>query len=181
MQQKLVSSQPSSTAGLFKFNRRRSQRYKKVRGAFRRIARAVADPRAFAIKLDAEGWFNYWHQHLDWRGLGNNCSRIRLVFLEGHARLFRHLASQEHLLGKPFQLWITLSIEDAGHDAVFMHTANPHTAFPAYLGCIEWDLPVLKELFAPWMPEYDLTCGRSKGGLFLYAEGVGLPLRQPLA
>ncbi len=161
---------------LFKFNRLKNRRRKKVRGALRRALQAATTPTAFERVLCADDWFHFWHQHLDWDGLGDLSPRLRRVFLEGHARLFRHYALQAHLLAKPYQIWILLA-HDAGQDAVFLHTPNPHSEFPMTYPDVQWDLPELVELFSPWLPEFRLVAGRAQGALFLFAEGYGVSLK----
>jgi len=163
---------------LFQFNRHKSQRRKKQRRAVQRALRAVAPPMVCDRRLDPDDWYHYWHQHLDWDGLGDLSPRLRRVFLEGHARLFLHLASQAPRLGQPYQLWMVLYVDDAGQDAVYLHTANPHSPFPSENSDVQWGLPELVALFSPWLPEFSLVAGRSAGALFLYAEGHGFPLKE---
>jgi len=163
---------------LFQFSRHKSQRRGKQRRALQRSLRAVAAPIISDRRLSPDDWFHCWHQHLDWDGLGDLSPRLRRVFLEGHARLFRHLASQAHCLGKPYQIWIVLFVDDARQDAVYLHTANPHSAFPAEFPDVHWGLPELITLFSPWLPEFSLVAGRSAGALFVYADCHGLPLKK---
>ena len=170
-----------SISSLFRFDYAKSQRRKKLRGAWRRALRAVKDARAFEREFPEDGWSNYWHQHLDWKGIGNRGPELRCVFLRAHAKLFRYLALQAGALSKPYQLWITLQIHDAGQDAVFFHTANPQSVFPANCGELRWGLPELASVFSEWLPEFSLFAGRNMGAIFIYAEGIGVPLRQARA
>lgn len=163
---------------LFQYSRHRSQRRRKQRGALRRALHAIAAPAARDRVLGPVDWFHYWHQHLDWDGLGDSSPRLRRIFLEGHARLFWYLASQAHCLGKPYQIWICLSVADAGQDAVYLHTANPHSEFPALFPDVRWGLPELVALFTPWLPDFSLVAGRVEGALFLYAEDCGVSLKR---
>ena len=165
---------------LFRFNHLKHQRRKKPRGVLRKALRAAATSASHDRVLGTDDGFDHWHQHLDWDGLGNLSPRLRRIFIEGHARLFRYLAQQAHRLGQPYQIWIGLNLNDAGCDAVYMHTANPHTEFPTdlYVGA-QWGLPELVDLFSPWLPEFTLIAGRIENALFVYAEGHGLPLRPP--
>jgi hypothetical protein len=163
---------------LFQFSRHKSQRRRKQRGALQRALRAVAIPTAYDRVLGPDDWFHCWHQHLDWDGLGDLSPRLRRIFLEGHARLFRHLALQAHRLGKPYQIWIVLLVDDAGQDAAYLHTANPHSAFPTQFPEVQWGLSELVALFTPWLPDFSLVAGRAGGALFLFAEGYGVSLKQ---
>ncbi len=177
------SRQAASTAvnNLFKFSRRKNQRHKKVRGVWRRALRAVNGPTAYERVLCADDWFDYWHQHLDWDGFGDLSPRLRRIFLEGHARLFRYYALQAHLLAKPYQLSIVLLVDDARQDAVYFHTPNPHLTFRMEFPDVQWGLPELVALFSQWLPEFKLVAGRSPGALFLFAEDYGVSLKQPNA
>lgn len=161
---------------LFQFDRHKHQRRRKPRGALQRALRAVAKPTD--RNLCSDDWFNFWHQHLDWDGLGDLSPRLRRIFLEGYARLFRHFALQAHCLGKPYQLWISLNFDDAEQDAVFLHTPNPHTPFPAVFSGVRWGLPELVAIFSPWLPGFTLVAGSGEESLFLYADGYGVSLKQ---
>src|SRR5256885_533154 len=98
---------------LFRYNRHKNQRRRKPRGALRRALHAVSMGTPCARLLSPDDWFHYWHQHLDWDGLGDLSPKLRRIFLEGHAQLFRHFALQAHRLGKPYQLWMVLWVGDA--------------------------------------------------------------------
>jgi len=163
---------------LFQFNRHKNQRRKKERGALQRALHAVTKPSSENRVLSPEDWFHGWHQHLDWDGIGDLSPRLRRIFLEGHARLFRHFALQSHRLGKPYQLWIVLFANDAAQDAVYLHTPNPHSVFPAEFTDVQWGLPELVAIFTPWLPEFSLVAGRGTGALFLFAEGYGVSLKR---
>ena len=163
---------------IFQFNHHRHQRRRRPRRVLQRAIRAVANPRVYNCALCPDDWFNFWHQHLDWDGLGDLSPRLRRIFLEGYACLFRHFALQAHRLGKPYQLWISLFTDDAGQDAVFLHTSNPHSAFPAEFTGVRWGLPDLVVIFSPWLTEFTLVAGRSDRALILYADGYGVSLKQ---
>ena len=157
----------------FRFSRRKNQRWKKPRGVLRRALRAVSEVETSQLHTGPDDWYAYWHHHLDWYGLGNLNPRIRLIFLEGYAKLFDRYAQQAPELGKPYQLWISLTIHDAGQDAVFLHTPNPHADFPARLNHVNWDGTEIERLFSTWLPGYRLIAYRDAYGIQISAEGHG--------
>lgn len=86
--------------------------------------------RCFSINLPEKDWCNYWHQHFDWDSRGKK-SRFEhrkhlrpLMF--AFARAQRELAVQP----KPYQVFVRIYPTDPGSDALYVHTPNPHTAFP---------------------------------------------------
>jgi hypothetical protein len=162
---------------LFHFSRHKSQRRPKARGALRQALRAAANPPACDRPLCPDDWFHFGHYHLDWNGVGDLAPRVRRIFLEGYARVFRHFALQAQRLGKPYQLWISLHVDDAGQDAVYLHTPNPHSAFPAEFVGVQWGLSELVAVFSKWLPEFSLVGGRLDRTLFLYAVGYGVSLK----
>ena len=164
---------------LFQFSRRKNQCRRKERGILRRAQLAVSQPKIYNRVLYPDDWFDYWHQHLDWRGLGDFSPRLRQIFLEGYARIFRHYALQAHLLAKPYQIWITLQMDDAGQDAVYLHTPNPNpnSVFPIEFSNVKWGESELLKMFSVWLPEFSLKAGRVDKNYFIFADGYGVPLR----
>jgi hypothetical protein len=164
---------------LFQFSRHTNQCRRKERGVLRRALRAVSQPEVYSRVLYPDDWFDYWHQHLDWRGLGDFSPRLRQIFLEGYARIFRHYALQAHRLGKPYQIWIMLQMDDAGYDAVYVHTPNPNpnSIFPVELTDVKWGEPELVKIFSVWLPEFSLVAGRTDKTYFIFADGYGIPLQ----
>lgn len=98
------------------------------RGYYRRL---FDKARAFRIDMPAKQWCDLWHEHLDWRGHGNHSHadhrhHLRALFL-AFARARRELAAQSG----SFQIFLNISLRDAGSDALYVHTPNPSgTAFP---------------------------------------------------
>lgn len=75
---------------------------------------------------------------------------------------------------EPFQLWICLDGADAGQDAVYLHSPNPHSPFPFHPEVVCDDhrlLALMREL----LPEFELRIGHSLG-FFIYSPSVGVPL-----
>jgi len=158
----------------FKLNFR--PRTKRVRGIFRRANRILKEAHQFDRILDSQYWFNHSHWHRDWAGIGNHSRKIRLITLKAHLQVFRVLASTVTNLEKPFQLFIFLNIDDAGHDAVFLHTPNPHSLFPADFHEYSWGVPEFELLLHSLLPEFRFKAGRCASVLVAYPVGFGVPL-----
>jgi hypothetical protein len=76
-----------------------------------------------------------------------------------------------------FQTWLSIRVPDAINDAVFIHSPNPHSTFPADFSGTDWSeeaVPVeLRELGPPTM-----FWGReSTGGFCGFVEGIGVDPR----
>ena len=164
---------------LFQFQYKRCQRRKKARGALRQAKAILNSAREFGARFSHEDWFNYSHQHLDWNGIGDQGWRIRRLTLEAHAHVFRAYASAAKSLNKPFQVWLSLPISDAGQDAVYCHSPNPYADFPAGFSAVSWGVPELESLLSVWLPDFRLVAGKGKWNYIVYAKGVGLSLETP--
>jgi hypothetical protein len=76
-------------------------------------------------------WFDNWHLHFDWKGLGNNSFKRRKPHLDKLFRHFELLAEKTKDLMLDFQLYAILFDHDSSNDALFLHTPNPNgNAFP---------------------------------------------------
>jgi hypothetical protein len=64
----------------------------------------------------------------------------------------------------PFQCWILVSGEDAGRDAVYLHTPNPYASsvFPISVKHLEWGVSSLDPVFRQLLPEFALRTGCSR-------------------
>jgi len=125
--------------------------------------------------IGADDWFHYWHTHLDCRGRGDFSPEARRLYLTGYARIFCHLAKCAATAGKPFQLWIVVFPNDSGSDCIFLHTPNPHSAFPTDQSDVRWgENPT--GLFSDRLAGFEIREGRSDCSVFFYAKGVGVPI-----
>ena len=136
-----------------------------------RLRRSVINEVCAAkISLDEESWFNVWHHHLDWNGLGQQSRRWRTFFCEQHYRLLFRYHSQILTSGYLAQTWVWFDLQFAGHDAVYVHSPNPHSPFPMKMELDEIDPSELPpELVYPDAP--------SK--LLYYASGDNCVMVQP--
>ncbi|WP_230199709.1 hypothetical protein [Bacillus andreraoultii] len=71
--------------------------------------------------------------------------KIRRQHIKAHIALYNSLLEKLETLGKPYQSWVKLVDEDAGLDAVYIHTPNPNEDnFPLKIENINWDCTVPK-------------------------------------
>lgn len=93
----------------------------------------------FQLELDNESWFDTYHIHLDWDGVGNKSTKIRREHVKAYLNLYERVLNQLEIFGGPYQSWILLHGEDASQDAVFIHTPNPNDDnFPLKINELNW-------------------------------------------
>lgn len=118
---------------------------KKLRGKkryFRNLWREL-NIEQYDLDFGQEGWFDTWHTHLDFYGFGNNSVRIRREHIKAHIVLYSRLLEKLQTFDKPYQAWVELVNEDAGYDAVYIHTPNPNDDnFPLKIQNLSWDCTV---------------------------------------
>ena len=151
----------------------------KLRGGrryFRRVAReAVFGP----VLPGADSWWNLWHHHADWKGWGNIRWRYRTEHIRALCTVYRSILDLSESFHTPFQAWIALDEADAGQDATFLHTPNPHTPFPIMFD-VKWGPSRLEPLFRSLLPGLDLQLGTIGSGPnrlhIVWAAELGLPI-----
>lgn len=100
----------------------------------------------YDLDFGEEGWFDIWHTHLDYYGLGDSSIKLRREHVKAHLILYNSLLNKLILFKKPFQSWIELVDEDAGSDGVYIHTPNNNdNNFPLKLEDIKWDCTIPKQ------------------------------------
>lgn len=80
----------------------------------------------YGLGFDENSWFDFWHTHLDYYGYGNYSIKIRKQHLKGLFNLFNELEGELKNWGKPYQIWIEISSNDASMDTLFIHSSNPN-------------------------------------------------------
>lgn len=125
---------------------------KKFRGKkryFRNLWRELA-VKPYKLDFGKESWFDLWHTHLDFYGFGNHSLKIRREHIKAHIALYSSLLENLQAFEKPYQSWVALVDEEAGLDAVYLHTPNPNEDnFPLKIENISWDCAIpnyLKDL-----------------------------------
>jgi hypothetical protein len=87
--------------------------------------------RTFNVALEDKQWCDLWHQHFDWKGLGDKGWLHRRRHLT--ALLVALVRARQELKSAnlPHQLFAIVHPRDSGSDAIYVHTENPNsTPFP---------------------------------------------------
>jgi hypothetical protein len=126
---------------------------KKLRGKKRYFRNLWEEVNTCDLKLDNDSWFDFWHTHLDFFGVGENNLKIRREHIKAHVALYNRLLKQLEGFEKPYQTWICIHEQDPISDAVYVHTPNPNdNYFPHKIEELEWNckLPnTFKDLIDP--------------------------------
>lgn len=109
----------------------RSNGQKKRRYLHRFKRKIMAEVESSRLDLSFNNWYNLWHHHLDWNGLGQESIKWRSFFSEQYYRLMAQYSEMSLNSELKMQIWLMFDLNDAGQDAVFVHSKNPHTDFPA--------------------------------------------------
>jgi len=116
---------------------------KKLRGKKRYYRNLLARATDYNLRLTEESWFDMWHTHLDWSGIGNQGIRPRRQHISALVQLHNNLLKQLESFSKPYQIWMTIYENDSGQDAVFIHTPNENRDnFPFKFDHIAWNCQV---------------------------------------
>lgn len=87
--------------------------------------------RNFRVDLAEKKWCDLWHQHFDWEGFGDLGWVHRRRHISALLVALSRARDELALSTKPYQLFASINIGDAGSDAVYVHTENPNgTEFP---------------------------------------------------
>lgn len=84
----------------------------------------------YTERFDYE-WYNYQHTHVDFYGYGNLGFGHRREHVAALFTLFELAKSKITL--PIYQLWVVIEKDDAGQDALYIHTPNPNSSFPCKL------------------------------------------------
>jgi hypothetical protein len=103
-----------------------------VDGRYRHQLRREA--RGFRVDLERKQWCDLWHHHFDMDGHGNGSWRLRRLHVSALMQAMSRARLELHRQGRLHQLFAYIDAEDAGQDALYVHTENPNgTAFPCEL------------------------------------------------
>jgi len=154
---------------------------RKFRGQAKYFRQVLRHAEAFRVDVDPQCWWDFWHYHADWEGWGNLGWRYRLEHLRALAVVFRRVLEASPSIPVPVQAWISLDLDDARDDAVFIHSPNPNRPdFPFYpdaparealkglsgegaratTASCTWGVGTLDATFAALLPERRLRVGR---------------------
>ncbi|MEY8351308.1 hypothetical protein AALF16_24165 [Bacillus cereus] len=132
------------------------------------------------IELNNKSWFDFWHTHLDFWGVGNNSLKFRKEHIKAHIAFYNNLLVKLETLNKPYQSWVSIDINDAGQDAVYIHTPNPNSDnYPYKNYDINWNCSIpcmFKELVD--LDKYNVGFSSSEYGEIYYIQSkfYGNPL-----
>ncbi|MGZ5818432.1 MAG: hypothetical protein ACXWJD_06760, partial [Burkholderiaceae bacterium] len=87
--------------------------------------------RTLHVDITGENWCNYWHQHFDWDSRGKRSRFEHRKHIRPLMRAFARVCSELEKQDKPHQVFVGIYPSDPGSDALYVHTPNPHTEFPA--------------------------------------------------
>lgn len=165
------------------------KKYRGKRRYYRKLkARNDSNGHFFNAPLDDDMWFDFWHTHYDWSGLGNYNWKSRRSHLDA---LFRNFEFYVELLSKwdnRFQLFIQIYNSDSTQDAIFIHTENPnflehpnHTKFPFQPNVQIENILTNKNLVdyldsQQGFERYYYPLDEEGGVCLLYRKGIGEPL-----
>jgi len=124
---------------------------KKFRGKKRYYRNLLRENVSFTLELGgANDWYDFWHRHFDWRGLGNNGGRARNEHIKSAFTTFLSVLEQLKEYKKPYQVWLSFSEHESDQDALYFHTPNPNeNNFPYLFEDYEWgvEIPALLSPF----------------------------------
>lgn len=100
----------------------------------------------FRVDLPTKKWCDLWHDHFDEDGTGNDSAIDRQKHLLALFYAFR--LAQRELAAQPipYQVFLSISLQDSASDALYVNTPNPNsTEFPIPLesGIYLTDVPQL--------------------------------------
>lgn len=110
------------------------KRFRGQKRYYRNLARSAAE-----FSVDPE-WYHFDHTHVDWQGHGNISAKHRRSHFRAMLQMLENATRQLDSFGKPYQCFLMIC-PDAGDDALYIHTPNPHSAFPFRLDDADWDVP----------------------------------------
>ncbi|MCP4350163.1 MAG: hypothetical protein GY795_32200 [Desulfobacterales bacterium] len=158
---------------------------KKIRGQRRYFNKLLnGDLEEYFARLDFYSWFDFWHDHPDWSGLGNTSWNHRKPHLKALLRRFDFLKTKLLNRKEDFQTFCIVDIDDSSQDAIYIHTKNPnYDNFPTKFEQFDGDINILSQLrelidssgndwfFHQWNREneiVELIC--------IYDKNVGIPI-----
>jgi hypothetical protein len=120
-----------------------------------------------------EGWCDFWHTHVDWKGDGNGGIAQRRPFLQSLFQLYHEIENRLDAWSKPAQTWAVIDAHDSSQDAVYIHTANPNQDnFPYQFESVVWDADR-----PSWLVEF-VDSGKYQVGRYVFNEAVSFWVRR---
>jgi hypothetical protein len=103
-------------------------------------AKDIEQAKHFVLDGSEASWYDLWHTHVDWDGVGNDSKETRAIALRALFVMFDRALSQTKAWTKPANVWVLFVPGNAEDDALYVHTANPNgsTPFPYPFEGVEW-------------------------------------------
>ena len=130
------------------------------------------------LNIDFDSWFNLWHTHIDWKGIGNINWKHRKNHLEILFKYFEYLKVKLKSRKEPFQLFGLIDLNDSSNDAIYIHSENPYDVkFPYLLDEYKQNI----ELKKPWEDffknlKYTIIYQKEFDNYLFFEENVGIPI-----
>lgn len=157
---------------------------KKFRGKRRyfRNLQELENVQTSYITLDKDAWFDFWHTHLDFEGIGNIRLKFRREHVKAHLNFYKSLLVQMDSIKKTYQSWVYIHMDDAGQDAVYIHTPNPNSDnFPYENDDIDWGCSVpefLNDLVDLNTYRVGFLNSPYEQAYYIQAKSYGVPLQK---
>ena len=153
---------------------------KKFRGKRRYYRNLLAKVPNYKLNLEDDHWYDMWHMHVDWHGIGNESEKARQAHLRALFMLFHNFQKQLESISRPHQTWVFVHKYDAGQNAVYLHTPNENSDnFPMKFEEVVWDneVPEFLEEFVD-LKQYEFGHFSFDEGLVyvIYSKQCGIPI-----
>jgi hypothetical protein len=100
-----------------------------------------SDAESFVLDVGEDEWYDLWHTHVDWDGIGNESLEARRLHLKALFTVFERIQTQVRNYPHPYQTWVVVDEADSSQDAVYFHTKNPNTDnFPIDFSFVDWNV-----------------------------------------
>jgi hypothetical protein len=128
--------------------------------------------------MEPDMWWNYHHEHLDWLGRGNIRWVYRCHTIRAHLLLMHRMVEQLTGFEGAFQTFLTVQVPDSANDAVYLHSPNPHSAFPIDFSGTHWDTGSAPESLRALGPSNMFWGHDPERGFYGFLDGVGVDPRR---
>jgi len=162
---------------------------RKLRGKSRYYRKLARFAESFEVNPSNDDWWSFWHYHPDMSGWGNCGWKARLPHLRAMVRIFIKIGEAHAQFKTAFQTWLMINVEDAGQDAVYIHTPSPNRdVFPFKPDEVQWGASEFSEVTKLLFAETNVRVGFKQfldetedppvisSWYFIYSTKVGLAL-----
>jgi hypothetical protein len=138
----------------------------------------------FSLELRDEVWWSMGHEHIDWRGNGNRSPRLRMAYVSALLTMLSRAARQLDAAGRAFQIFVSLDVDNAAMDALFVHAPSPGSAnFPYIANATVWGAPDIESALQQ-QTGLELRAGHTRWWdgederhvVLIYAPRFGVPI-----